>query len=588
MKNERTEMSSHVANVIGSKIYIGTSDFTKIIRENALYVDKSLLIKDIINDTDETLLITRPRRWGKTLNMSMLQHFFASEVRGQNTAELFDKLLIKTVDNGKYMQYQGKHPVIFISFKDVKDNSLVDTIYNISGLINDSYREHAYLLESVSISAIDKATYKEYLKRDLKRNDVEKGLKFLSELLHQHHKQKVYILVDEYDTPLNDAYAAEYFPELVKFMRNLFSNAMKDNPYLEKGIMTGILRVSKDSMLSGLNNQKVYTILKAKYREFFGFTNGELDLLFKNQGLEQDEAAVKEWYNGYTIGGLTIYNPWSILNCLSEKGSIEPYWLNTGDDSLIKTVVQNSGRETKEKFQELMLGKSIEGSVNDSIRFDNLEDDPSAIWSMLLYTGYLTATSCKFQEGGNHQCQLLIPNKEIMALYRDILIKWLGTSDRYRSSIKAFLEYMVIGEIEKCVVEIGRLLLAVASFRDYANQPEAFYHGFMLALTAALLDDYYIYSNKESGYGYPDLMFIPKPQQQKLQQQSTTNAVILEFKHVNAGEDAKQVAENAVRQINTKDYAASFSQHANIGTILKVGLAFDGKAVTSAHEKGKF
>lgn len=585
MKSEVTKIDSHPVNVIGNRIHIGTSNFAEIIQENALYADKSLLIKDIIDDTDKTLLITRPRRWGKTLNMSMLQHFFASCVRNQNTAELFDNLLIKSIDNGKYMQYQGKHPVIFISFKDVKDNSLADTVYNIGGLINDLYREHAYLLKSVSISAADKTTYNEYRKRDLKQNDVEKGLKFLSELLSQHYSQKVYILIDEYDTPLNEAYSAEYFPELVKFMRNLFSNAMKDNPYLEKGIMTGILRVSKDSMLSGLNNQKVYTVLKAKYREYFGFTNGELDLLFKNQGLEQDEAAVKAWYNGYSIGGLTIYNPWSILNCLSENGSIEPYWLNTGDDSLIKLVIQNSSKETKEKLQELMLGKSIEDLVNESVRFENLENDPNAIWSMLLYTGYLTAISYEVQ-GKYYKCKLLIPNKEIEVLYTDIFIDWLGRDMLYSGNLsKALLNHLVIGEIEKAATEISRLLLAVASFRDYAKQPEAFYHGFMLALTAALLDDYYIYSNKESGYGYPDLLFIPK--QHRSKQQSATNGVILEFKHVNANEDAKQIAQMAVDQINTKDYAAAFSEHKQVSNILKVGLAFDGKSVTSAHEKVK-
>lgn len=569
---ENTMLQSHV---IGKKIHLGNSNFAEIIRKNGLYADKSLLIKEIIEDPSKSILITRPRRWGKTLNMSMLHNFFAAEVNYEKTEGLFDKLLISTVDGGKYMQHQGKYPVIYLTFKDVKCDSFDSCIAHLSNLINALYREHYYLKSSTSVLDVDKITFDKYASSQVDATDIENSLNFLSKSLYQHHGKKVYILIDEYDTPLNFAYGNPHFNDLVNLLKNLLSSGLKDNLALEKGIMTGIMRISKDSMLSGLNNLKVYTVLKAQYSEYFGFTAAELDLLFKNQGLELNEEAVQAWYNGYLIGGVTIYNPWSILSCLGEKGSIEAYWVNTASETLIKEALYNANSDIKDKLQTLMLGESIEEVVTDSVRFDELTSNTEAIWGVLLYTGYLTVSGYRpTANGANYRCTLLIPNKEIRGLYNGSFIEWLGDGTlRNERLIGDIAKHLVCGELEQFAAKITQLLLKVASHRDYATQPEAFYHGFMLALTAVLLDDYYIYSNRESGLGYPDMMFIPKEK---------NRAVILEFKHVKKSENAKQVAKSALEQIDVKHYASSIKQHSYIKEILKVGLAFDGKHVEYA------
>ncbi len=289
------------------KIYIGSSDFAEIITNGGLFADKTLFIRDIIESADKVLLFTRPRRWGKTLNQSMLQHFFASEVYGIKTAGLFDNLAIAKVDNGRYVrEYQGKYPVIFISFKDVKEPTFDGCLNNLRFLIQRLYREHGYLLSSTKLVDFELNIFKKYIECEKDPQMIADAIKDLSELIYKHYEQKVYILIDEYDTPLNEAFLKGYINELTDLMRNLMSAALKDNHCLQKAILTGILRISKDSMLSGLNNLKVFTILDEAYREHFGFTDDELDMLFKEQGLERNVPEVKRWYDGYNFAGCHI------------------------------------------------------------------------------------------------------------------------------------------------------------------------------------------------------------------------------------------------------------------------------------------
>ena len=563
--------------VVGEKIALGGTNFAKIIKNNFLYTDKSLFIKEIIEDKSESILITRPRRWGKTLNMSMLQHFFASNVSMTATKGLFDNLLISQIDSGKYIQYQGKYPVMLISLKGVQSETFEGAVIGIGGLIHDLYGEHYYLKTSDKLTSADKNDYAKFLQSEIKQQDIEKSLGLLSRLICKHYGQKVYILIDEYDTPINSAYQYKYLDSMILLMKNMLGNALKDNKSLEKGIMTGILRVSKNSMLSDLNNLETYTLLNKEYKEYFGFTNSELDLLFHKCGLERDEARVKSWYNDYLNDGLPLYNPWSIMSCLKNKGQLRSYWVNTGNDSIIKNLLHNANIEIREQFERLMQGHEITSSTSDEVRFDHLENDPAALFSMLLYTGYLTTTSA-IPDGVRYICSLRIPNKEIMSLYADIFVTWLG-GDSYNKKIKtsSILHYLMHGDMDRFSFEMSHLLLSVASHRDYARAPEAFYHGFMLALTAALLDEYYIESNRESGYGYPDLIIIPKEAAAK--KDNLTKAVILEFKQTKDAAQTKNLAYKALGQIESQNYIAIIKRHSYIKEVLKVGLVFNGKDV---------
>lgn len=565
------------AQVIGEKVALGSSNFAKVINTGVLYTDKSLFIREIIEDRSESILITRPRRWGKTLNMSMLQHFFAANVNMEDTNGLFDDLLISKVDAGKYVQYQGKYPVMMISMKGVQSETFADAVMGMGLLINSLCREHRYLKDSSKLDQDEKESYNLLLNRGLAQKNIEESLGLLSELLHKHYGQKVYILVDEYDTPINSAYQYGYLESMILLMKNMLGNALKDNASLEKGIMTGILQVSKNSMLSDLNNLKTYTILHSKYKEYFGFTNPELDLLFKRCKLERDEAKVKYWFNDYQIGGLSLYNPWSIMSCLGEGGELKSYWVNTGNDSVIKNLLQNANAEIQDQFERLMQGHEISSNTSDEVRFDHLENDPAALFSMLLYTGYLTTTKA-IPDGIRYICNLRIPNKEIMSLYTEIFVTWLG-GDSYNKKVKtlSILRHLMYGDMDRFAFEIEHLLLSVASIRDYAKAPESFYHGFMLALTAALLDEYYIESNKESGYGYPDLIFIPKEAVAK--KDNLTKAVILEFKETKDKAKTKSLAHKALEQIESKNYINIIKRYSYIEEVLKVGLVFNGKEV---------
>ena len=412
------------------KIALGTSDFGEVMRSDFLFVDKSQLIQSIIDSTDKVTLITRARRWGKTLNMSMLEHFFASEVAGLATAGLFDDLKIAKINKGQYVQHhQGKYPVIFISFKEVKKQDYDSALEAVYQQIIKVYKENLVLLNSEKLSEFDKDKMRYILsfkprKFGAKASDdpysVEQycdALKALSEFLYKHYQKRVYILIDEYDTPLNAAYKHGYLDSLSLFLRDMFSAALKDNPYLEKGIMTGILRVSKNNMLSGLNNLECYSVLDKQYNDCFGFTETEVNDLFSEIG-EAEIENIKSWYNGYMIGNEVLYNPWSIMNCLA-KGEIKPFWVLTADDSLLRKGLLESSPATKTQFEALIKGQTITAGISESLTYSDLMDNEWFIWTLLLYCGYLKVTDCEL-EGTHYNCTLAVPNREVAALYTDI------------------------------------------------------------------------------------------------------------------------------------------------------------------------
>ena len=558
-------------------IPIGIDNFAKLVdKDNSyLFADKTLFVKAIIDDKSEVTLITRPRRWGKTLNMSVLHHFFASEVHGRPTQGLFDGLKIEAENEGAYMRHQGQYPVIFISFKDVKENSYDEAINNIKKLIQELYREHEALLDSDKLREHDKELIKKYLNGSIDTQDLERAIRILSELLYKHHKKPVYILIDEYDTPLNAAYTT-HLDDMTRFMKNLFSAALKGNPYLKKGVMTGILRISKDSMLSGLNNVKTHTLLDdTTYHRYFGFTEEEVNQLFSDSEIALDteiQQQIKTWYNGYLINDLVLYNPLSIIQCIDHRGELRSYWINTADDSLLKNALLNASESAKEQFAALIEGQSTQASVGDTIHFHELSTNDTALWSLLLAAGYLTYDR-KVLNRTDYTCSLRIANQEVTGLYLDVFANWLKQAlgvNKYQS----FMQDLVTGNIASFSEKLGNYLTRHTSGHDFTR--ESNYHTFVLGLLCSITDTHYLHSNLESGVGRPDVLLIPKDKDKDL-------AIILEFKYTKENQDQEKRAEQALEQIDVKHYQSFIEQYDYIKRILKMGVAFQGKSVFTFH-----
>ncbi len=381
--------------LIEKRVPVGIDNFRKLIDENYLFCDKSLMIKELIDRGNEVTLLIRPRRWGKTLNMSLLRHFFAPEVRGIKTKGLFDNLAIASVDAGRYMNSQGQYSVIFISFKDIHADTFESAYQKICEQMSYLYGEFEELKDSPKLTEPQRISFNNILKRTASRSEIENSLKILSECFYMHLGKKVYILIDEYDTPINGAFE-KYLDEITNFMRNLFSAALKGNEALERGVLTGILRVSKDSMLSGLNNLMTYTVLDEPYKNHFGFSEPEIKSLFAEKNAELKLKDIQTWYNGYKAYDLIVYNPWSIMACLSHNGDIELYWTESARNDLVKSTIMGSTADIKSKLEILMQGNTISTRINKYVTFDSLKDNEAALWSLLLFTGYLTASSSVF------------------------------------------------------------------------------------------------------------------------------------------------------------------------------------------------
>lgn len=562
-------------------IPIGVDNFNQLLRENYVFCDKTLLIKEFMNKGDIVTLIARPRRWGKTLNMSMLHHFLAEEAYGKKTKNLFDNLAIASVDDGEYLKHQGQHPVIFVSFKDVKENSFSEAIQKLKLLVRILYREHRVLLKSNKLAQDEKDIFKAYLEGNIGNTEVEDAIRYLSELLSKQHEKGVYIIIDEYDTPLNSAYG-KYLEDMTNFMRNMFSAALKGNPALKRGIMTGILRVSKDSMLSGLNNLKTYTLLDDSYKQHFGFSEQEVIDLFRKKHCELKLEDVRTWYNGYKAYDLVIYNPWSIINCLAEQGKIELYWTDSARNNLVEDIISKSTLGIKLQLEILMQNKTITMQVDKHVTFDTLMESETALWSLLLFTGYLKAESSFFDmNSGTYQCVLSVPNREVFVLYQKYIINWFTKKLGEDGSVKydSFLKSLVNGDVEVFTDSLSDYLLESASVFDMGGEKkgEAFYHGFSLALIVSLRENYSIHSNRESGLGRYDVLLIPK-------NVHTSKGVVLEFKYAKPNQDVVQVAKDALEQINEKQYITELKNHNNIKSVLKIGIAFSGKLTRSAYE----
>ena len=561
----------------------GISNFRKLRTTDAetdpyTFVDKSLLIRDVIKD-EEVLLFTRPRRFGKTLSLSMLYYFFSCTEEG--TEDLFKGL--KIADNKDFCaKHQGQYPTIFITFKEVKSVDYKTAYDDIKLRIVGCYLQFDYLLESSKLNAPEKKSFQRFVDNKATISEIKYSLKQLSHWLQKHHGENVVILVDEYDTPIQSAYFNGYYKKMIELMRGILSDGLKDNDYLYKGILTGILRVSKEGIFSGLNNPEVYTFLDRAYGEYFGFTEDEVEELFKSLP-EVDLADVKTWYNGYQANDLVLYNPWSILSCLKRKGKLIPYWVNVSDNALIYDLLTGAGPsiDIQKAFATLMQGKEIITSLNPYTNLRDLTSDTTTILSLLYMSGYLNATSEVYDSiTYRMRYTLRIPNREVRSLYNEIIEKWLSSGHEDNWLFKC-LEDMKAGRMDDFENNLQQIADSIFSYHDVKGRtPESFFHGFLLGLVLYCKHEYTISSNREAGNGRYDIELLPNNAAPDL------HGIIFEIKSLPKKASEKQLiaaAEDALKQIEEKKYQR-MQEAENVQKWLYLGVAFSGKELKLAHK----
>jgi hypothetical protein len=553
------------------RIGLGNSDFESLLEEDCIFVDKSLLIRDIIDDTNKILLFPRPRRFGKTLNLSMLRYFFEKRPDGAEKGSLFHELKIGSVGE-KYRQEQGKHPLIFLSLKDIKSLNFKETLEAFAQIFCNLYRYHSYLLDSSMLSIGDRKYFQRILDLEPKSGDLENGLHKLCHFLYVYHKQKVIVLLDEYDTPIHAGYLSGYFKEITSFMRTLLGSVFNDNEYLQKGVITVILRIDKENLFSGLNNVEVFSLLNNRYAEYFGFTQAEIESLLSEADAVGEIEKVKDWYNGFQFGEVQIYNPWSILCFLKQEGVYLPHWVNTADNSLIRETLAHSDIAVKQDFERLLAGEAITKIIDEYVVLKDITQSEERVWSFLLFTGYLKVLS-KTIQGSKFKCELCIPNKEIAALYNDVIRDWFPAA-MPGYAYKALLKSLVEGDVELFEELLQLALRDTLSYFDVKGKnPESFYHALVLGMLIALQDTHFVQSNRESGYGRYDVMIIPKDKS-KL-------GIVLEFKSVKTKAALSEGVNIALQQIQDKQYRQAL-QSQGVQNILELGIAFYGKQLKLA------
>lgn len=548
------------------RLPIGISDFKKIIDDNYAYIDKTLLIQQMYDEGAEVSLITRLRRFGKTLNLSMLKYFF--EKSEEDTSYLFEKLKIWEVEN--YKNLQGKFPVIFITLKDVKQGSWEKMFASLKHLIAVEFRRHRYLVEGNILTDEEKVDYQAIMSSEDGESLVERSLLLLSQWLHRYHKQRVILLIDEYDTPAHAAFLGDFYPTLISFLRNWLSAGLKDNPCLERGVLTGILRIAKESIFSGLNNVITYTILNETFQDKFGLLENEVKELLEENHLSDKLEEMRQWYNGYRIGNCErIYNPWSILTCIKEKGSLAPYWVNTSENALMKQLITEGTDDFKVNLEELLKGGVIEISLEDGIVFSDLKKNSKTIWSLLLFSGYLTLDA-PYSYG--IPTRLRIPNKEVNELYKSTVLDWFDKSIQ-ELKYQELLNSLTQGDVDTFSQIFQEFVLSAVSVFDLsAEEPEKIYHAFVLGMLLGLRNRYEVKSNRESGYGRYDVMLIPNNPKDL--------GIIMEFKKIGPFDSStlEQAVASALKQVEERHYEQELLDR-KISRILYLGLAFKGKQV---------
>lgn len=588
MKKERTDpqYQSRQVTDMARTPGIGIQDFEKIITGNIFYVDKTSFIKEWWETQDEVTLITRPRRFGKTLTINMVERFFSVKYAGKGA--VFSGL--KIFQEESWRKLQGTFPVIFLSFAEIKEGTWSETRKKICQLITMLYDQHRFLLQGDFLSNREREFFLG-VSAEMEDYMASLSIKMLSGFLSRYYGKKVIILLDEYDTPMQEAYTHGYWKQLVLFTRSLFNSTFKTNPWLERGLMTGITRVSKESVFSDLNNLEVVTTTSRKYETSFGFTQEEVFAALDEYGLSDKKQEVKEWYDGFTFGNTEdIYNPWSILNYL-EKRKFTTYWANTSSNSLIGKLIREGSPDVKIWMEDLMEGKSITGQIDEQIVYDQLDEREDSIWSLLLAGGYLKikhyhivtaedmekeGMGCGAQEG-DQIYELVLTNREVKVMFRNMIRGWFrNSSSKYNDFIKALLK----NDLKAMNAYMNRVALTTFSFFDSGNrpseqmEPERFYHGFVLGLIVELAGRYAVTSNRESGFGRYDVMLEPL--------QQSDDAIIMEFKVFDPTEEKtlEDTVRKAQEQIEDKKYAAGLTAKGiPENRIRRYGFAFKGKEV---------
>lgn len=539
---------------------IGVEDFKRLVDNGYYFVDKTLMIKELLENKESVNLFTRPRRFGKTLNMSMLQRFF--EATEKSNAYLFDGLKIAAYP--EYMTYQGQYPVISISLKSMKRASYQEAYFEYVKLLSDEFERHEIILQSDAVSEEDKLEFQKIKKRIAEPKEYNSAVKLLSKCLQKVCQKNVIILIDEYDVPLENAYHEGFYDDMTNLIRSCFESALKTNPSLEFAVLTGCLRVSRESIFTGLNNLKTYSITKNKFSQYFGFTREEMKEILQTFSLEQYAGTIAKWYDGYRFGLTEIYNPWSVLNCIdsylqNDMVACEPYWSNTSSNRIVKRLIEESNERTKSMVEELINGTPIHTQIFEDVTYGTIDVNQDYIWSFLLFTGYLKIISCE-TIGDETYYDMVIPNVEIKSIYKNTIRSWF-IDHLNRDSRTDILESVIHADAEKLEDLLCTWLTNTISCFD---EQENYYHGFVTGLVSGF-NGYMVVSNRESGNGRFDLVVK--------QRSRWHHAAILEFKVVEKYNQMTKACEDALKQIEEKGYEASLrdEQYENIA---KLGICF--------------
>ena len=574
--------------IVKKKLEQGITDFKKFIDNDCYFVDKTRLIAHLIDHPSEVHLITRPRRFGKTLNLSMIRYFFEAPVpgeRGDSTdappnAPLFNGLSI--TDHPQYSEYMGQYPVIALSFKDAKGASCIECMEIIRNMLSVEYQRHEYLQNCEVFHEADKELFSKILNRKGSSQDCAQAIKLLSIWLHRAYNKPVYILLDEYDTPLHAAYTGGFYDEMIGFIRSFMVQTFKDNPNLKQAVVIGILKVAQESIFSDFNNPAVSTLLNAAMKDCFGFTEAEVEAMAAHYEQQSKLENIRRWYNGYIFGGDTvIYNPWSLVSYFRNiEDGLLPYWVNTSSNALVQNLLQMNRAESRETVLQLLGGEEIRKKVINNIAYPQIEKRQEAAWSFLLHAGYLKATDRRQREYGQDY-RLSIPNKEVHTVYSDIIINWLEDELRGGDDFLAFIGGVNELDSRRIALSLERMLLAMASYHDMASKSgEMFYHGLLLGLTAYMADDYMVESNREYGMGRADITLISRGFDGKRAQK----AILFELKQLTP--DDERPLEEAAQEAHSQAlerYSVGVKIKYHPKRCLVLGVGFRGKEVKTAH-----
>lgn len=547
---------------------IGISDYVRA-QADYYYVDKTLLIKEFLDKKPLVSLFTRPRRFGKTLNMDMLRVFF--EISDEDTGKYFEGKAIWQCGQ-KYRNHQGKYPVVFLTFKDVKFDSWKATLDKLGDLLQEEFGRHQELANSSMLAEYEKAYFTKIIHGEATEVELTASLEKLSQMLTKHYGKAPIIIIDEYDTPIQEGYSRDFYDEIIGFMRNFFSGAFKDNKNLTYGFLTGILRIAQESIFSGLNNLTVNSVMDDEYDRFFGFTGTEVRNMLEYYGCPDKESELKEWYDGYLFGSAEIYNPWSVINYISKGCVPQAYWVYTGKNEILEDVLKVATDDIMQKLHSLLQGERVIARIDQNVVYRSLSEDPANIYSLLLVAGYLKTPKKELQADGSYLCEVSIPNREIAAVYKsEILSHLLQVGAVTRSTADKISESLYANDYQKLQKAIAEYMDRSISFFDAGS--EGFYHGLVLGLVALMDNQYKIRSNRESGDGRYDISLIPR--------ENRYPGILMELKWEKdlSEERLSDLADDALDQIDEKRYDTEMKGE-GVRDILKLGVAFSGKKVS--------